>query len=205
MWLFGRRKVKIHEIDPDEIFLDSSNLPSHNKKQFEGRVERPVSGRAIWSVGIAFALVASAFTVRAYNLEVANGEVYSDISRNNILTRTLIFAGRGVIYDRNGSELAWNQASDLTKNESIGNYAAASSSFAFRKYSQLAGLSHLIGFVRYPKTDSKGSWWREDYAGISGAELAFDDVIKGQNGSTMVETDARGRVERENLISPPKN
>ena len=197
--------MKIHEIDPDEIFLDSSNLPSHNKKQFEGRVERPVTGRAIWSVGIAFVIVATAFSGRAYNLQVANGQVYSDISRNNSLDRTLIFATRGIIYDRNGLELAWNEAPPLVLSNGTENYSMASSSFALRKYSPLSGLSHLIGFIRYPKADSKGAWWREDYAGISGIELAFDDVIRGQNGSTMVETDARGRIEREHIIAQPKN
>ncbi len=205
MWLFHRRKVKIHEIDPDEIFLDSSNLPSHNKKQFEGRVERPVTGKAIWSVGIAFALVAAAFSVKAFNLQVSNGPAYSDISRNNSLIRSLIFATRGVIYDRNGLELAWNEAPSPALDKGNGNYATSSSPFALRKYSALSGLSHLIGFVRYPKADSKGAWWREEYAGISGVELAFNSVISGQNGSTMVETDARGRVEREHIIAPPKN
>lgn len=204
MRLFGQRKVKIHEIDPDEIFLDSSNLPSHNKKQFEGRVESPVTGKAIWSVGIAFVIVAGVFTIRAYNLQVLNGGTYSDISRNNSLARSLIFATRGVIYDRNEIELAWNEAPYIAP-VNTENYVTASSSFALRKYSAFSGLSHLIGFVRYPKADSKGSWWREDYAGISGVELALDDVIKGENGSTMVETDARGRVEREHIIAPPRN
>lgn len=211
---FFNRKAKIREVDPDEIFLDSSNLPSHNKKQFEGRVERPVTGKAIWSVGVAFVIVALAFTARAFNLQVSNGQRYSDISRNNSLVRSLIFAARGIIYDRNGLELAWNEARPYaprvssesppaTEPQDASNSTA--SSFALRKYSALSGLSHLVGFIRYPKADAKGLWWREEYAGISGVELFFDSLLRGENGSTMIETDARGRVEREHIIAPPRN
>ena len=31
------------DIDPDEIFLDSKNLPNFNVYQFEGRIEKPIS------------------------------------------------------------------------------------------------------------------------------------------------------------------
>ncbi|MCR4280914.1 MAG: hypothetical protein NUV88_01110, partial [Candidatus Kaiserbacteria bacterium] len=203
MRLFGRRKKKIREIAPDEIFLDSSNLPSHNKRQFEGRVEHPVSMGAIWGVGITFALAVLAFSMQAYSLQISQGEKYSDISRNNRLNRTLIFAERGVIYDRNGLELAWNES--LLANNSNDSANSATSSFALRKYSLLSGLSHIIGFVRYPKSDAQGAWWREEYTGISGVELAYDSQLLGKNGSTMVETDARGRILREDIIAFPQN
>ena len=41
--------------------------------------------------------------------------------------------------------------------------------------------------------------------GKSGAELAFNDTLRGINGSSMVETDARMRVQRENIIDPPRH
>ena len=87
MRLFGRGKKKIREIAPDEIFLDSSNLPSHNERQFEGRVEHTVSPRAIWSVGVAFLVLAAVFSVRSYNLQISHGTDFADISRNNRLDR----------------------------------------------------------------------------------------------------------------------
>ena len=201
LW-FRKSRKDSHEIAPDEIFLDSSNLPSHNAGQFEGRVPKPVSPQAIWGVGIAFALAVIAFSAQAYDLQISHGSEYSDISRNNRLNRTLIFAARGVIYDRNGLELAWNEAPHA---EPVSAPSYATSSFALRKYSALPGLSHIIGFVRYPKADARGAWWREEYAGISGIELSYDSQLRGQNGSTMVETDARGRVLREHIIAPPKN
>ena len=213
MTWFRMKAKRTHEIAPDEIFLDSSNLPSHNKRQFEGRVERPVSVGAIWGVGITFALAVLAFSMQAYSLQITQGARYTDISRNNRLNRTLVFAARGVIYDRNGLELAWNESLPASCGGTCGRTASSSdysvnsatSSFALRKYSPLSGLSHIIGFVRYPKSDAKGNWWREEYLGISGVELAYDAQLRGQNGSTMIETDARGRTLREDIIAPPQN
>ena len=100
---------RYRDIDPDEIFLDSSNLPDHNSGQFEGRVESPVSTKAIFFVGIFFVLVATAFGARALQLQVSQGASFAEISRNNVLESSLIFATRGLIYDRAGVQLAWNE------------------------------------------------------------------------------------------------
>ncbi|MDO8576509.1 MAG: penicillin-binding transpeptidase domain-containing protein [bacterium] len=196
MGLF-RRARRDHEIAPDEIFLDSSNLPGHNVIQFEGRVVQSLSNRAILAVGLVFCLVALAFAFRAFSLEVIDGSSYADISRNNTLDRTLVFATRGLILDRNGKELAWNEVESGT--------AASSSPFALRKYTTLPGFAHVLGFIQYPKADSKGNWWREEFIGKSGVELAFNDVLRGINGSSMVETDARKSVQRENIVAPPQH
>jgi hypothetical protein len=42
------------DIDPDEIFLDSKNLPNFNKQQFEGRLEKAISKRSIVFFGFFF-------------------------------------------------------------------------------------------------------------------------------------------------------
>lgn len=38
--------------------------------------------------------------------------------------------------------------------------------------------------------------------GVSGVELALDALLEGHNGSRMIEADAHGVVERENIIAP---
>ncbi len=193
---FFRRTRPAYDIAPDEIFLDSSNLPGHNAAQFEGRVVAALSNRAILAVGLVFFIVSVAFAIRAFSLEVIDGSSYADISRNNTLDRTIVFATRGLILDRNGKELAWNEVPSGT--------TATSSTYALRKYTESPGFAHLLGFLQYPKADSKGNWWREEYVGKSGTELAFNEVLKGQNGSSMTETDARNAVQREDIVSPPE-
>ncbi|MDB5238383.1 MAG: penicillin-binding protein 2, penicillin-binding protein 2 [Candidatus Kaiserbacteria bacterium] len=192
-----KRKRRIYEIAPEEIFLDSSNLPEYDSRQFEGRVERPVATRSIFTVGVVFTLVVCLFGYRAFNLQVAHGDTYASISNNNTLKHSLVFATRGLMYDRTGRELAWNEAQIATGT------ATSTATFALRKYSAFPGLAHLIGFIQYPRSDAKGSWWREEYSGVSGLELSLNDRLSGQNGSTMVETDAHNHLERSDIVSPP--
>lgn len=201
-------RKRVHEIAPEDIFLDSSNLPGLSSSQFEGRVEKPVAVKAIFAVGLCFSIVVIGFGFRAFSLQVMNGQSYADISRKNTLDQSLIFATRGVIYDRTGKELAWNEAQligNTSSTSSLGRVASSTDMFALRSYSPLAGLSHLIGFVQYPKADAKGEWWREEYHGVSGVELTFDHLLAGVNGSAIVEENALGDVERENIVKPPEN
>lgn len=199
MWF--RKRLKIHEIAPEEIFLDSTNLPEYNARQFEGRVASPVSARAIAAVGIFFILLVSVFGYRAYSLELVNGAKYADISENNTLRKHIVFATRGLVYDRTGTQLAWNEAQPLATS-SLPEQAGDAALFALRSYAKAPGLAHVLGFLRYPKADESGNWWREEYTGVSGVELAFDATLAGTNGHTMVERDALGTVLRENIIIP---
>ena len=192
-----RRYRASREIQPDEIFLDSSNLPAHDSFQFEGKVERPVPRRSVVIVGVFFALVSVLFVFRALQLQIREGRAFAEISRENVLESSIVFAPRGIIFDRTGRELAWNELPTPTAS------ASTSPQFPLRKYSTAPGLSHVVGWVRYPKEDASGVWWREDTSGMSGVELSYEPLLAGKNGSTMVETDARGSVQRENIVSPP--
>ncbi len=189
--LFGKKQHGVREIAPEDIFIDSSNLPRRDDPQFEGRVVRPLPNRAIAGVGLAFSFVLLVFGARLFDLAILNGTVYADISRENHLARSLVFATRGEIYDRIGRKLAWNVASASS---------TPLAPFALRGYAGMSGLSHLIGFVRYPKADAKGAWWREEITGVSGVERAFDATLAGKNGSTMVETDATGATQEQVLV-----
>lgn len=64
------------EIEPDEIFLDSSNLPEFNTHQFEGRLEKPISKRTFVVVGIFFILIGLVFTWKIWDLQVKDAEMY---------------------------------------------------------------------------------------------------------------------------------
>jgi penicillin-binding protein 2 len=195
-------KRTVYEIDPEDIFLDSTNLPGHNASQFEGRLGRPVSGRAIFSVGLVFLLVIAGYSSRAYVLQVAHGATYADISVNNTLDRSVVFATRGIIYDRNGVELAWNSPQPAATS-SIDATTTQPSLYALRDYIQEPGFAHLLGFVRYPKADSSGQWWQSAYTGVGGIEQEYDAQLSGTNGAILTETNAHEVVQETNIISPP--
>lgn len=196
--MFSYRRARItyrsHEIAPDEVFLDSSNLPDFDEAQFEGRMERPVSGRALVIVACVFVLISALYLGRAFQLQIVDGAEYAEKSRQNSLDRVVRFATRGVITDRNGTELAWNEP-----------FGATTTPFAKREYITLPGFAHMLGYVRYPKADESGNWWREEYAGVSGVELSFEHLLAGTNGEELVEKTARGEFVRGNIVTPPRN
>lgn len=198
MW----KKSRGREIDPEDIFLDSSNRAQFNASQFEGRIERPVSHLAILGVGVVFMLAIVIFAGKAFHLQVLEGKAYADISRNNRLDRDIIFASRGIITDRKGVELAWNEPQFAVGTEESG--ATTTLPYAKRVYEERPGFAHILGFVRYPKADASGSWWREEYTGVSGIEHALDADLAGENGSVMSETDARGKLVRSDIVDPPR-
>lgn len=177
-------------LDPDDIFLDSSNLANLDTSQFEGRVEKPVSSKALIAIAAIFILSICAYTYRAFDLQILRGSYFESIAKENRLAHSLIFAERSVMYDRTGKELAWNEEG---KDEA-----------PRRAYTALPGLSHVLGYVQYPKKDAQGLWWRTEYLGIAGAEKTFNAELAGVNGKRMVEVNAHGELTRESLIDNPR-
>ncbi len=185
-----KRQKKHREIAPDEIFMDSHNLPDFDMNQFEGRLDKPISKVSLSVIVIFFCLVATTYLASAWSLQIQKGEMYAKRSENNRLRHTPIFASRGVIYDRNGVELAWNSPGD-------------DPFIPVRKYTSEAGLAHVLGYVQYPSKDSAGFYYKEDFSGIDGVEKYFDKELQGKNGLNLIEVDARGRVQSENVVQPP--
>jgi len=180
------------EITPDEIFLDASNLPGFDVDQFEGRLEKPISQKAINFVFLAFVLLGLAFSYRLWFLQVTEGKVYLERGESNRLRYNHIFSNRGVIYDRQNKELAFNV------------FLSEESDFAKRQYTSSLGLSHVLGYVKYPTKDRAGFYWETSYVGKSGVEGFYSDILTGENGLEIVETDALDNIQTQNIVRPPK-
>jgi penicillin-binding protein 2 len=183
------------DIDPDEIFLDSKNLPNFNTQQFEGRLEKAIPKRAIFFLSIFFILISFVFIWQAVNLQVIKGEAYLKKSENNTLERQPIFADRGLIYDRNKVLLSWN----AWDNEDINKLSSPQ-----RSYYDAPGFGLLLGYTSAPAKDSSGYYWQENFIGKDGVEKYFNDTLTGVNGVRITETDVSGEVQSENTITLPK-
>jgi penicillin-binding protein 2 len=185
---------KSPEIDPDEVLLDSSNLPNYDTSQFEGRLEKPISRGMLYSVLGTFVLIALIFIGQAVKLQIIHGAEYQTRSEKNSLRPVPIFAGRGLILDRNGVMLAWNSpVTDKEKSDAV----------ATRQYATTTGLAHTLGYVQYPSKDSNGFYYQEDFLGEAGVEKEFDAQLQGTPGSRLVEVDAHGNIVSENVVRPP--
>ncbi|OHA20196.1 MAG: hypothetical protein A2849_04070 [Candidatus Taylorbacteria bacterium RIFCSPHIGHO2_01_FULL_51_15] len=190
--LQNRRALR-SAIDPDQIFLDSSNLPRFDRHQFEGRLERPISRRTIMSLGALFLCVILLVLWRTFALQIEGGEQYRARSEENRLRHTLIFGSRGILQDRTGALLAWN-VNDPSE-----------PAFTKRAYRKQPGLSHVLGFLKYPSKDKAGFYYQVDFEGQSGIEKYWGEYIAPAHGLKIVETDAYGDVASESVLRPPKD
>ncbi len=198
-----RRKKKYTEIDPDQVLIDSSNLPGFNTSQFEGRLERPISRAVLYGIGAVGALLMIVFLARTASMQIYEGDSYRTRSENNLLRPIPIFAGRGVIYDRNGVLLAWNApAGTATTSSSTSDSILSEEPVARREYATTTGLAHVLGYVQYPSKDNNGFYYQEDFQGVDGVEKYYNEFLSGVNGSRLVEVDARGKVTSENVVRP---
>ena len=182
------KKRKYQDINPEDIFLDSTNLPGFEEHRFEGRIERPVGRETFLILKIVLGVIVLALISRLWVLEINLGSTYVQISENNRLERTLIFANRGVIYDRGMRELATNAVKD------------ENSDFAGRLYAPIKGLAHVVGYLKYPLSDRSGAYYEEYYNGRDGVERSYDYLLQGQNGLKLRETNVLGEVTSESVV-----
>ena len=185
---FGR---KYQDINPEDIFLDSTNLPGFEEHRFEGRIERPMGRETFFAVKIVLALIVLALASKLWMLGIKQGSLYAQISENNRLEQTLIFANRGVIYDRDMRELAANAIKE------------GDTDFAGRLYAPIEGLAHVVGYLKYPLADRNGIYYETSYRGRDGVERVYDELLQGHNGLKLKETDVLGKVTSESVVEKP--
>ncbi len=179
---FFRRKRHTVEISPDEIFLDAKNISKFNQDSFEGQIETPVSSKAVISVGIIASLFIGVGLLKAFSLQVVQGQAFIEKSENNRIIATPLFGTRGILFDRNGVALIRN----------VG--ATTHTEIAKREYAPFDGMAPVVGFVSYPKKDKSGRYWQTEYVGLDGLEKKYNDVLSGVNGKRIVQVDALGET-----------
>jgi penicillin-binding protein 2 len=200
---FRKRFIGVNrrdDIDPDEIFLDSSNLPDFDVFQFEGRLIQPISKASVFALGFFFLAIVGIFLWRVGNLQILEGEKWAKKSENNRLAYTYLFPERGIIYDRNKKLLAWN-----TTDVGVGTSTATTTEFSKREYTPLSGFGHILGYVKYPQADSSGNYYKTEYTGEAGVEKIYNQQLSGVNGLRIVERDALLKIQTENIVEPPKD
>lgn len=188
-----RKKGTGGEVDPEEIFLDSKNLPQFDMDQFEGQIEKPITPRTILLVGSICTLILCSFAYRAWALQITDGERYAKRSENNHLRHSTIFADRGNIYDRNEVALAWNEINPESTDHSL------------RKYISKPGFAHVLGYVRYPLKDSSGNYYQETLEPKDGVERLYNSLLSGKDGVKIVEINALGKKESEGVLDRPQS
>lgn len=191
---FKKRGIRSKNIsvNPDEIFLDSSNIPSFNRDQFEGRIETPIPRAYLAVLKFLFVATVSVFAVRGVFLQIAKGDYYFIKASTNNLKKEIIFSHRGIIADRNDKLLAWNVESE-------------NNDFDLRSYIDKPGFANVLGFVKYPAQDSSGNFYSFSVTGQDGIEKYLDQKLAGENGAKLSEVSVKGEIESQSTLEPPIN
>lgn len=177
-----RKKTEERSID---IFLREEDYAEHS------RLELPIRKNSSYILLFLTILTLAVFSFRLFNLQIVNGQAYQEQSEQNRLRHSSMLAERGVVYDREGVELIWNEESSKERD------------FPNRVYKDISGLGHILGYARPPARDIHGFYYRDSFEGVSGAEKEFDDTLRGRNGTKIIETNAQGETTSENLIREP--
>jgi len=132
------------------------------------------------------------FIWQLWQLQIEKGQALAIESQQNTLSQTPLFAQRGVIFDREDRRLAWNNSSTTTP-------------FSLRSYTDSGGFGHLLGYISYPQYDSKGIFYEYKTLGKDGVEKYFQDILVGQEGTKIVETNALGNPISESVVRQPRS
>lgn len=185
-----------YTLTPDEIFLDSENIPGFSRERFEGVLERPISRAAVYSFGVLLFLFGAGLVGRTFWLQTVRGDELLNRAENNYIEKKYITPPRGVIIDRAGKLIVTNTAE--TKADGLIEYVrTAKNPYAF---SHLVGILGSVKNAESPSSTAPGIVLE----GKSGLEAQYDTLLRGVSGERNAELDARGKVLAEGLIRKPK-
>ncbi len=195
-----RRTSKSHTknsdfLDPEDIFLDASNSPGFDENKLEGTLEKALPHSLPRIFLLLIIIIFSLFGSRLYMMQVVKGESYKERADKNAIKKIPVFPLRGTIEDRNGEPLAWNLHNEV-------------SGVLERRYTTVPGFSNILGYVSYPKKDSSGIFWQDEYVGKDGVEKQFQELLQGKNGEQLIEVSASREIVSNNVLTtatPGKN
>jgi penicillin-binding protein 2 len=161
-----------------------------------------------------------AFLLRLYQLQVVEGKKNRFLAESNRISRLKIEAPRGLLLDRNGEILAANEpvyrlkpkffegkAEVIAREEALrlqaeGKDGELQLNLA-RRCAGGSAFGHLLGYLgevsedelKEKKLDLKG-YSQGDLIGRVGLEAGYEGLLRGREGSELVEVDTQGKIIR---------
>ena len=185
--------MKKTKIDLEETLQDNFKYNKFNDKGHEGYISKTIPNYIIYVLGLVIFLFGSIFLYRSFTIQIVEGEIYKNTSIGNTFEEQIIFSRRGTIFDRNGTQLVWNEYKDETQEK------------IKRKYTNKNGVGHVVGYITYPKKDANGVYFRDQITGVSGVENAKNYELNGRNGGRIIENNAVGETIAKHIIREPLN
>ena len=227
MFNFRSKKYK-QDIEPQEVFLDELARKKEKELGFsERKFEVPLSQKILKGVFFSIFLIIFILFVITFNFQIIKGKKYIALSNDNKFITYSIRADRGVIYDINGIQLAYNKPSfnlmvnedelpeDETERQKIfeeikkitnGKYENIDHQTLIlleTRINEFPGFYVDYSSVRY-YDDSLNFSHIIGYSGRDGVEKTYDDILKKNSGEIKIERDVYGEILSKELISYPE-
>jgi penicillin-binding protein 2 len=151
-------------------------------------------------------------------LQLFRGDYYRALSDSNRIRTEVIYAPRGIIFDRTGVPLVRNSPGFrqtfkdsggtrsvlLSREQAIPLMAAREKNIAvdsLREYPYKEAMANVLGYTgQVSEADLRGAKYANadpnDFIGKTGIEERYERLLAGQNGKQLVEVDALGRSVR---------
>ncbi len=144
-------------------------------------------------------------------LQLVQGAYYRSLSDSNRIRSQIIYAPRGIIFDRHHVPLVFNipgfrevkdQETVLVKrDEALEKIAKGDNHLSIdslREYPYKDALAHVLGYIGQINAeelkDERFSHYNiTDWIGKTGLEYQYEDQLKGVNGKKLIEVDATGK------------
>ena len=151
--------------------LSFGDFVQRGGKVWKNRAEGERDYRRGWVVWLVTMLGLGLLLVRAFDLQVLQGGKLRVLADENRVKQVRLAAPRGKIVDRNGTELARNEAT-----------------------AHIVGyLEDEVGLVK----EAGGKYEAGSRIGRAGIEAQYEEVLRGMDGGKLVEVDNEGKVVRE--------
>jgi penicillin-binding protein 2 len=148
-------------------------------------------------------------------LQLFKGDYYRALSDSNRIRTQVIYAPRGIVFDRNGVALVRNAPGFrqtfkdkkpvlLSREQAIPLLAAKDKNIAvdsLREYPYGQAMAHVLGYTgQISEADLKSGKYADkdpnDFVGKTGIEEEYEQMLAGKNGKQLVEVDALGKTVR---------
>lgn len=147
------------EIAPEEIFMDSLNMPGFRSEMHEGRIERPISRLSLLAFGAVALLGFIAAAARLAELQIVKGRVFFEQAKANKTYPVAIASPRGIFYDRNFEMLVenaplfeiWFNASAIQSDDEFAEIFSRLAALTAKSFAEIAdgnGLSTPLSEVQ---------------------------------------------------------
>lgn len=94
-------KKKREEVDFEEILLDEKHKDS-------GKIDNYFDFKKIRNLGVIFCVIILGLFSQLFYLQFVKGDFYSSISEKNYIRTTKVRSMRGIVYDRNMTQIVFN-------------------------------------------------------------------------------------------------